>query len=579
MSDQTSTLSYVAAINDFHAARRRAALEEIMARLSGRSADLLSYEEVRQKLRAREGARQELVDVPLEAIVGSVGRYRDFTRSFLPRLHDGTRWARVKMAVASLPGLPPIRLYRLGDVYFVQDGHHRVSVAREMGATHIQAYVTEVHSKVPLSPEVQPDDLILKAEYAGFLERTRLDELRPQADLSLTVPGQYEVLEEHIAVHRYFMGLEQQREIPYTEAVAHWYDQVYLPVVEVIRRRGILRDFPGRTEADLYLWLAEHRAALQKELGWEVRPAAAADDLAARFSSAPRRVLARLREGLVDAVLPDELAGGPEAGQWREERLSSEHGDRLFADVLVAFSGQEAGWLALGVALELARREGARVQGLHVLPAEGAEPAPAQAMQAEFRRRCQEAGVEGHLALEVGEVPRRICERSPWVDLLVLSLSYPPAPQPMARLGSGLSTVIRSCPRPVLAVPPVPSLLSRALLAYDGSPKAREALFVAAYLAGRWHIPLVVLTVIEGGRTSADTLAQARRYLDEHDVAASFVQESGPVAEAILKSADEQGSDLIIMGGYGFSPVLEVVLGSAVDQVLRASRRPLLICR
>ncbi|MBC8449701.1 MAG: universal stress protein [Chloroflexi bacterium] len=580
MSDETSTLSYVAAVNDFHQARRRVALEEIMARLTGRSADLLSYEEVRQKLRAREGARQELADIPLDAIVGSVGRYRDFTRSFLPRLRGGERWARVKIAVTGLTGLPPIRVYRIGDAYFVQDGHHRVSVAREIGATHIQAYVTEVHSKVPLSPEVQPDELILKAEYAEFLERAGLDELRPQADLSVTVPGQYQVLEEHIEVHRYFMGLEQQQEIPYEEAVAHWYDQVYLPVVQAIQERGVLRDFPVRTEADLYLWLAEHRAALQEELGWEIRPEAAADDLAARFSTAPRRIVARLRERLLDAVLPDELAAGPAPGQWREERLSPRRGDRLFADILVAVNGQATGWPAVDLALELAQREEARLQGLHVLPSEvGAGLAPAQAVQAEFDRRCQEANVEGHLALEVGEVPRRICERSRWADLVVLSLTYPPAPQPLARLGSGLSTVIRRCPRPVLAVPPASSPFSRALLAYDGSPKAEEALFVAAYLAGCWRIPLVVLTVIEGERTTSETLAQARHYLEKRGVPATFVQETGPVAVAILKAADEHGSDLIVMGGYGFSPVLEVVLGSAVDQVLRASRRPLLICR
>ncbi|NIN69700.1 MAG: transcriptional regulator, partial [Anaerolineae bacterium] len=73
----------------------------------------------------------------------------------------------------------------------------------------------------------------------SFLEHTRLDKLRPEADLSLTVPGRYGTLEEHIEVHRYFMGLEQQREIPYEEAVTHWYDTVYLPVVEVIQERGI----------------------------------------------------------------------------------------------------------------------------------------------------------------------------------------------------------------------------------------------------------------------------------------------------------------------------------------------------
>jgi nucleotide-binding universal stress UspA family protein len=569
------------AVLDFRRARRQAALEQIMARLTGRSAALLSYEEVHRKLKAQGGGRQELKEIPLDAIVGSVGRYADFTRSFLPRQDsDEQRWARVKVKVTDLGGLPPIEVYQIGKAYFVLDGNHRVSVARQVGATHIQAYVTEVRTKVPLSPETQPDDLILKAEYANFLERTYLDEFRPQADLSVTAPGQYRILEEHIEVHRYFMGLEQEQEIPYAEAVGHWYDEVYWPVVQVIRQRGILRDFPGRTETDLYLWVSEHRAGLEQELGWEIGTEEAAADLAAQFSPRPQRVVARVSEKLLDAVTPDELEAGSPPGQWRKERLAARQHDRLFADILVAVNGEESGWHALEQALEVARREGARLHGLHVAPSETQRDSEAaQTMRAEFNRRCEEAGILGRLAFEIGGVARNICQRARWNDLVVLSLSYPPAPQAIARLGSGLSTLLRRCPRPVLTAPGSSSSLGRALLAYDGSPKAEEALFVATYLSGRWNIPLTVLTVIEMGRTTSDTLARAQKYLETHGVQAAFVKESGPVAEAILKTADEHESDLIIMGGYGRSPVLEVVLGSAVDQVLRVSRRPMLICR
>jgi nucleotide-binding universal stress UspA family protein len=576
-----SYLSFAAAIQDFRRARRRAAMEQIMARLTGKSAALLSYEEVHRKLKAQGEGRRELKEIPLDAIVGSVGRYADFTRSFLPRQDsDQGRWAKVKVAQTGLGGLPPIQVYQIGDAYFVLDGNHRVSVARQLGAPCIQAYVTEVRTKVPLSPDTQPDDLILKAEYAEFLGHTRLDEFRPGADLSVTAPGQYQVLEEHIEVHRYFMGLEQEREIPYGEAVGHWYDEVYEPVVQVIRERGILRDFPGRTETDLYLWVSEHRAELEQKLGWEVDTEAAADDLAARFSPRPQRVVARVSEKLLDAVTPDELQAGPPPGAWRKEYLAARRDDRMFADILVAVNGEETGWFALAQALEVARREGAQLHGLHVVPSETQRNSEgAQAVQAEFNRRCEAADIPGELVLEVGKVPRKISERARWNDLVVLSLSYPPAPQPIARLGSGLSTLLRRCPRPVLAVPESPSRLDRALLAYDGSPKSDEALFVATYLSGRWDIPLVVVTVIETGRTTSDTLARAQEYLKTHGVHAVFVKESGPVAEAILKTADEHQGGLIIMGGYGLGPVLEVVVGSAVDQVLRASRRPMLICR
>jgi nucleotide-binding universal stress UspA family protein len=580
MTDQ-SYVSYPLAVQDFRRARRQAAMEQIMARLTGKSADLLSYEEVQKKLGVKVKGKQTLKEIPLDAIVGSVGRYADFTRSFLPRQDsDADRWARVKVAQTSLSGLPPVEVYQVGDAYFVLDGNHRVSVARQLGTPTIQAYVTEVRTKVPLSPDTQPDDLILKAEHVDFLERTHLDELRPEADLSVTVPGQYQVLEEHIEVHRYFMGLEQQREIPYEEAVTHFYDEVYLPVVQVIRQRGILRDFPERTEADLYLWVSEHHAELEQELGWQIRSEEAAADLAAQFSPRPQRVVARISEKLLDVVMPDELQAGPPPGEWRKERLAAHRDDRLFADILVAVNGEESGWHALHQALEVARREEARLHGLHVVASEMQRDSEGtQAVQVEFNRRCEAAGIPGKLAIEVGGVARKICERGRWNDLVVLSLSYPPAPQPIARLGSGLSTLLRRCPRPVLAVPESSSRLDRALLAYDGSPKADEALFVTTYLSGRWNIPLVVVTVIEPGRTTSDTLARAQEYLETHGVQAAFVKESGPVAEVILKTADQHESDLIIMGGYGLGPVLEVVLGSAVDQVLRTSRRPTLICR
>jgi nucleotide-binding universal stress UspA family protein len=573
----------LSALDDFHNARRQATLEKIFARLRGKSADLLCYEDVRQKLKARKIKGRVLKDIPLDAIVGSVGRCADFTRGFLPRhATDEQRWTRIEMAMNDWggPGLPPIEVYQIGEAYFVLDGHHRVSVAHRLGATHIQAYVTEIHTRVPLSPDIQPDDLIVKAEYAAFLELTHLDELRPEADLSVSVPGQYRALEEHIEVHRYFMGLEQEREIPYEEAVAHWYDTVYLPVVEIIRERGTLRDFPDRTEADLYLWLSEHRAALADELGWDIRPEAAAADLAAQFSPKPQRVVARLGERLLSAVTAGELEAGPPAGQWRREQWVARREDRLFNAILVAVNGEETGWQALEQALEIAQREEAQLRGLHVVSSDVQKDSDkAQAIQAEFNRRCEMAGASGALAIEVGIPARKICQRAQWADLVVLSLTYPPGPQPLARLGSGFRSLVQRCPRPVLAVPGVPSSLDRALLAYDGSPKAKEALFISTYLSDQWEIPLVVVTVIETGRATSEAQERAQEYLEEHGVQAEFVKESGPVAEAVLRTARTHESNLILMGGYGFSPVLEVVLGSAVDQVLRESRKPVLTCR
>ena len=272
------------AIDDFHRARRQAALEKILAFFTGASLDLLSYEDVRRQFPVQGHVTRGLQEIPLSAIVGSVGRYRDFTRTFLPRhIVDANRWAQVKVAQVT-QGVPPISVYQIGEVYFVRDGNHRVSIAHQMGSKTIEAYVTEVKTPVPLEPDDQPDDLILKAEYADFLAQTGLDRSRPQANLSLTSPERYPLFLEHIAVHRYFMGLEQQREIPYEEAVSHWYDAVYLPVIQLMKEHGLLNDFPERTEADLYAWLAQHRAELEQEWGHIVQPDMAVAHLATQLS-------------------------------------------------------------------------------------------------------------------------------------------------------------------------------------------------------------------------------------------------------------------------------------------------------
>jgi nucleotide-binding universal stress UspA family protein len=572
-----------AAVEDFRRARRRAELQEILARVTGKSVELLPYDEVARKLRASGGVGRGRREIPLDAIVGSVGRYTDFTRTFLPRQDsDEQRWARVK-ALTTEPGktgLPPIEVYQIGEAYFVLDGHHRVSAARQLGATHIEAYVTEVRTRVPLSPDVQPDDLILKAEYAGFLEYTRLDQLRPGCDLSVSVPGQYRKLEDHIEAHRYLREVAQDREMPYDEAVCDWYDHGYLPVVQSFREHGILRHFPGRTETDLYVWVTEHRTALEQELGWKIKPEVAASALAARLRPRPEHIAARVGRRILEAVVPEDLDEGPAPGTWRKEKLADRYSDRLFADILVPVSGEASGWQALDQALELARREGAQLHGLHVVPTEAHKQSEAaQAVREAFNRRCAAAGLTGLLAIEVGEVTRKICERGLLADLIVLNLAHPPPSQPRARLESGFRTIIRRCARPVLAVPGPAFPIERALLAYDGSAKAEEALFVAAYLGEQWQTPLVVLTIVESGRTSQATLDHARAYLEMHEISATFVSEAGPIPSTILTTAAAHASSLILMGGYGASPVMEVVLGSSVDAVLRETRWPVFVCR
>jgi len=245
----------------FDAARRRAFVQDILSELSGRPDELLSYQDVHEQLHLSQPDEEvHLEEIPLCRVVGSVGRYRDFNRAFLPRGHvDAQRWMRVHR----LQSRTPIDVFRVGDVYFVRDGNHRVSVARARGQKTIQARVVDIPVRVPLGPDTSPDDLILKSGYAEFLEKTSLDRSQPEQRIELTRPGSYRSLLQHIEVHQFYMGLRSRHYPSLAEAASDWYVQVYQPVLERIRDSGILRHFPGRTEADLYLWITENRARLQ----------------------------------------------------------------------------------------------------------------------------------------------------------------------------------------------------------------------------------------------------------------------------------------------------------------------------
>lgn len=249
---------------EFTSARQHAFIEEWLSRFTGRHADLLSFEEVKQNLRLQDASYKGLQEIELDKIVGSVGRYRDFTRSFLPKSDDmEERWRRVDAAVHDM-GTPPIDVYKVGDVYFVRDGNHRVSIAKMHNAKTIESYVTEYTTPVPVDKDDDPDDILLKMERTRFLQRTQLGKIRPHNNVELTEPGRYRQIREHISFHKHIKEMECNCEIPYEEAVASWYDNVYLPVVQLIREKNVLKDFPGRTEADLYAWLMKHRAELEK---------------------------------------------------------------------------------------------------------------------------------------------------------------------------------------------------------------------------------------------------------------------------------------------------------------------------
>ncbi|MCA9926942.1 MAG: universal stress protein, partial [Anaerolineales bacterium] len=574
--------NYNTAVQDFKQARKQAAMQQLIARLTGKSVELLSYEEVHEQFPSIDKVEKGVQEIPLDAIVGSVGRYEDFTRTFLPK-HDGNeeRWARVKTAVLDMKGWPPIDVYQVGEAYFVLDGNHRVSVARQLGSESITARVTEVKTRVPLTLDDDPNEVICKAQYASFLEETNLDRVCPDCDLQMTFTGQYRVLKAQIAAHRRWLESQRGESASEQEAVISWHENVYMPVVKMIREQGILHHFSNRTETDIYILLEQHQEELEEALDWEIDMETAVYDLAEQESQRRERGIVRLGKRLLHAIVPAEFTDGPAPGHWRKRQLEEGRENRLFADYLVAFRGVESDWDMLDQVIGMAQLDHDRLLGLHVVPrAADKEGAQAKQICERFEAYCKAHGVVGEMAIESGNITDAILRRAAWADLVVISLQYPPVDQPLARLGSGLIKLVQRCPQPILTLPIGSKILmDRVLLAYDGSPKADEALYVATYLKSRWPLDLTVLTV-ETEHTTSAALARARRYIEAHGIQdATYVLRERPIAEAVLETAVAYNNNYLIMGGFGFRPVKHIVLGSTVERVLSEFRYPVLICR
>jgi hypothetical protein len=258
---------------DFSRARFKAFVNSIWSLIQGQPNQLLSYDEIKEKLRVGGPIYRGVQTVPVKQIIGSLNRYHQFDRAFLPTQGEtAARWQRVNLAFYSDVSLPPVVLYKVGDIYFVVDGHHRVSVAREQGQIFIEAEVRECATKVHITPNILIEDLEILSEKVDFIERTAIDQVRPEANIKLNIPDGFHRMLEHIAVHKYFMGIEQKRDISDEEAVADWYDHVYLPIAEVIRQSSILEDFPNQTEGDLYLWVLDHQHYLHETNGLALMP-------------------------------------------------------------------------------------------------------------------------------------------------------------------------------------------------------------------------------------------------------------------------------------------------------------------
>jgi hypothetical protein len=254
--------------DDFLRVRRRRALSRIAHRLRGEPGDvnlILPFEEVVAALGRTSERQLGLQVVPLDAIVGTVDRTRDFDRQFRPTSgRVRARWERIAAAMRAGESLPPIDAYRIGGLHFVRDGHHRVSVARALGRRDIDAYVTEVTTRVPVDGDLRVSDLLLKDHERLFGERVPLPGTARER-LRVSDPWDYSVLAEGVEAWGFRVMQDRGAFMDREQVAAEWYEREYVPVVAMLRDCGLIG--PG-TETDSYLRLSAERYRLMRTHQW-----------------------------------------------------------------------------------------------------------------------------------------------------------------------------------------------------------------------------------------------------------------------------------------------------------------------
>jgi len=559
--------TYRKALDDFHRLRSRAALDRFWAGIRGESLDLLPYDEVSAKLRAVSQTNLGLQQVPLKNIIGSVNRTTDFDRNFKPLSdEDSSRWANVKTAMTSpfTPGVPPVSLYKIGEAFFVLDGNHRISIAKEMGLDSIEAYVTEVKTKVSLSSSFTLEELVEKAALADFLEDTHVDRILPGIDLSLKRIDKYPLLREHLNVHQYFMGIDQNREVSFEEAVLHWYDNIYTPVVRIIEDSGLRFEFPDYSVTDLYLWVLDKQRALFEEFGTPFKTENVVD-FAASKEGKQTKTTGSSADRELDKYISGEIEG---------------YSDCLFRDLLVGVTHSDPDLLAQQQAMLMNRCSDGNIIGLHVkVETDLATLETETELVKLFYQRLNEHQMKGRFLTVSGNVSKTLQEYALLSDILLVKLNYPPGGTVFDRLSSGIISLLQSSRRPVMFVKEEVIAVSRILLIYNDSEKGREAFYVAAYFAARYGCGLYIVMPEKDSKSNEEAINFAEEYLkalnlEYHPVLISPNQLSENLAGLI----EEHSISTVMLGGYKSTGILGRIFSSNVDRALELSPVPVLVC-
>ena len=279
---------------DFDRARSKSFFNALSSYFKREENQLLSFEDVKKAVRPVNQVYKGVKSIPIENIRGSENRYNDFDKEFLPKQDTTrTRWENVDKAFYEQIELPPIQVYQIGDIYFVKDGNHRVSVAKEQGKKYIDAEIIELKSKVPLDKDVDYEELILKEEYVNFLEITHLDSITHDL-FEVTKPGRFDLIIEHIKLHKKIIESLLGKEIDWDYAVRTWYKSHYMPVKAIIKKYHIMKHFPDLTETDLFIWIIGHWNYLRSKYNANIDSEQAAIHLKEKYS---RKFLYRVKKG------------------------------------------------------------------------------------------------------------------------------------------------------------------------------------------------------------------------------------------------------------------------------------------
>ncbi len=270
----------------FENARFKSLLKNLKYLLVGKNNELLSFEKIKKDFGLYQQRYLGMQTVEVAKIIGSFDRYRDFDRYFLPKkVHLQKRWAKIHNLIARDVILPPVKLYKVANIYFVLDGNHRVSVSKKIGVVYIDAEVTEFLTDVKLKSDIDPGQLVLLREREKFLKITGLKDARPDNRMRVTAPGQYDILLGQI--NKLMVQQNEDRAsieelVTFEETALYWYDKIYLPAIEIIKEYGISERFPNRTKTDLFIWINEHKRYLSLKYGRDVVIKFAAKDISSK---------------------------------------------------------------------------------------------------------------------------------------------------------------------------------------------------------------------------------------------------------------------------------------------------------